>query len=145
MVTGMIRKFSRDGLAAEPHSVLFSDLKPGSPFKYTDASGKYSMVKGTILEIDPPRRLVHTYQFSHLQDPPSRVTWELEQAGEEVIVRLTHDKFEKPTKTYQMVKGGWKEILDNLKLWIETGDIAFSTKFKYAMFRPLIPLLCKKD
>ncbi len=126
-------------------TVLVSELKPGSPFKYTSPNGKYSMVKGTILEIDPPRRLVHTYQFSHLQDPPSRVTWELEQAGEEVIVRILHDQFDKQTKTYQMVKGGWAEILKNLKLWIETGDIALGTKLQYAMFRPFMTFVCKKD
>ena len=113
-------------------TVLATDLKPGSR-SGTHANGKYSLVHGKILEVDPPRRLVHTYRFNLHHDPPSRVTWELEQVGPDVRVRLVHDQFESETKTYKAVKGGWQQILQNLKLWIETGDIAFGTKMQYAM------------
>ena len=61
------------------------------------------------------------------------MTWELEQVGPDVRVRLVHDQFESETKTYKAVKGGWQQILQNLKLWIETGDIAFGTKMQCAM------------
>lgn len=126
-------------------TVLVSDLQPGSPFRYTSPNGKYTMVYGKILEIDPPRRLVHTYQFSLQQDPPSRVTWELEQIGDEVRVSLLHDQFATETKTYKSVSGGWKQILATLKLFIETGDIAMGTKFQYWMMYALLPFFAKKD
>ncbi len=126
-------------------TVLESDLKPGSPFRYTSPNGKYSMVSGKILEIEPPRRLVHTYQFSHLQDPPSRVTWELEQVGDEVRVTLLHDDFAAETQTYKMVQGGWKQILDNLKCWFETGNIPLGVRMQYAMFRVMMPFVLPKQ
>jgi len=126
-------------------TLLVSDLKPGSPFRYTSPNGKYTMVSGQILEIEPPRRLVHTYQFSLNPDPPSRVTWELEQVGEEVLVRLLHDQFATETKTYKSVQGGWKQILGNLKRLLETGDIAFGTKLMYFVMYATLPLVAKKD
>jgi uncharacterized protein YndB with AHSA1/START domain len=125
-------------------TVLVTDLKPGSPFKYLSPNHKYCLVHGKVLEVDPPRRLVHTYQFTIAHDPPSRVTWELDQIGDEVRVRLVHDQFETPTKTFKQVKGGWAGILQSLKLWIETGDIAFTTKLQYAMFKPMMPFLPKQ-
>jgi uncharacterized protein YndB with AHSA1/START domain len=125
-------------------TVLVSDLRPGSPFKYLSPDRKYSFVTGTILEIEPPRRLVHTYRFTMSPDPPSRVTWELEQVGGEVRVRLVHDQFDAETKTYKSVKGGWAGILRNLKLWIETGDIATWTKVQYALARPFMRFLPKE-
>ncbi len=126
-------------------TVLVSDLKPGSLFRYTSPNGKYTMVYGEILEIQPPRRLVHTYQFSLQQDPPSRVIWELEQVGDEVRVAVLHDQFETETKTYKAVGGGWKGILANLKLWIESGDIGIGTKLQYWMMYTMLPLFAKKD
>ena len=126
-------------------TVLECDLKPGSPFRYTSPNGKYAMVSGKILEIEPPRRLVHTYQFSHLQDPPSRIVWELEQVGEEVRVTLLHDDFTGETQTYKMVKGGWAQILANLKSWIETGNIPLGARFQYAIFRVMMPFVLPKQ
>jgi len=129
-------------------TVLITDLRPGSSFKYLSRNGKYCFVRGTILEVDPPCRLVHTYQFTFNQDPPSRVTWELEQVGEdEVRVRLIHDQFDSPNKTYKGVKDGWVKILKSLKRWIEAGDIALSTKLFYVLFRlqyPLLPKECRE-
>jgi uncharacterized protein YndB with AHSA1/START domain len=122
-------------------SVLVSDLRPGSPFKYLSSNGRYWFVRGTILEVDPPRRLVHTYQTSWSQDPPSRVTWELETMGDEVRVRLVHDQFERATDTYKGVRGGWSKILASLKHWIEAGDITLGTKLFYALFRMQLPFL----
>ena len=126
-------------------TVFISDLKPGSPFRYTSPNGKYTMVYGEILEIDPPRRLVHTYQFSLHQDPPSRVTWELEQVGEEVRVHLLHDQLVTGSKTEKQISGGWKSILGNLKLVIENGDIGFGTKAMYFVMYAMLPLMAKKD
>src|SRR5262245_4698705 len=125
-------------------TVLVSDLRPGSPFKYLSPDGRYWFVEGKILEVDPPRRLVHTYQFTMTPDPPSRVTWALEQVGDEVRVRVVHDQFDSATKTYKSVKGGWAGILQNLKLWIETGDIGRWTKVQYAIGRPLMRFLPKQ-
>jgi uncharacterized protein YndB with AHSA1/START domain len=124
-------------------SVLVTDLKPGDPFRYVSANRRYWFVRGTILEVEPPRRLVHTYQTSWSTDPESRVTWDLESLGDEVRVRLVHDRFETATQTYEGVKDGWSKILTSLKRWVETGDITLGTKLFYAFFRLQFPFLPK--
>ena len=133
---GAVQRFCFD-------TVLESDLKPGSPYRFKSPNGKYTFTQGKILEVDPPRRFVHTYQFSHLQDPPTRVTWELEQVGDEVKVTLLHDQFDTETQTYKMVKGGWASILKNLKAVIETGDIPLGMKMQYFIWRLFMPFMMK--
>src|SRR5215468_3893748 len=61
---------------------------------------------GTVLEVDPPRRLVHTFAFTAAgdpeaaDDPPSRVTWEIEARGAGTCrLTLVHDEFTAETKT----------------------------------------------
>ncbi|MGV8977062.1 MAG: SRPBCC family protein [Cellulomonas sp.] len=80
----------------------------------------------TILECDPPRRLVHTwrslYDAALAAEAESRVTWEIETCpGEICKLTLTHDHLERSPKTAASVRG-WTYILSNLKTVIETGD-----------------------
>src|SRR5262249_25623594 len=53
------------------------------------------VVDGKVLEAQPPRRLVTTWSFRRQpelrEDPPSRVTWEIEPLGETCKLTLTHD------------------------------------------------------
>jgi uncharacterized protein YndB with AHSA1/START domain len=80
-----------------------------------------------ILELDPPRRLVH--EWSGLYDPelaeeePSRVTWEIEpQDGGYSKLTLVHDRLEGAPKTAASVAGGWMFVLSGLKTLVETGE-----------------------
>jgi len=95
-----------------------------------EAGGSYSLnhpksgpqIDGEILEIEPPRRLVQTFRFVNGDDPPSRVTWELEPWGKNgTVLTLVHDGFESETDTYKGVDGGWPAIVSGLKTWLETG------------------------
>ena len=80
-----------------------------------------------MLESDPPRRLVSTFDARWDEevapDPPSRITWEIEAAGEG-LSRLTvvHDGFSGATATYRAVAGGMPFILSGLKTLLETGE-----------------------
>jgi uncharacterized protein YndB with AHSA1/START domain len=81
----------------------------------------------TVLEHDPPRRLVHTWRS--LYDPDlsaedeSRVTWEVEP-HEGGISKLTviHDRLDRAPKTAASVAGGWSLVLSGLKTLVETGE-----------------------
>jgi uncharacterized protein YndB with AHSA1/START domain len=82
---------------------------------------------GEIIEIDPPRRFVHSWKA--LYDPElaaeeeSRVTWEIEpQEGGYSKLTVVHDRLEGAPKTAAGVAGGWMLILSGLKTLVETGE-----------------------
>lgn len=106
------------------NSHVTSDFKRGSAINYDNAEGQH-MITGEVIEADPPRRLVHTFSFpdpDHAQDKPSRVTWEIEQMGDVCKLTLTHDGFERETRTYQDVRSGWNPVISGLKTLLETGE-----------------------
>ena len=81
--------------------------------------------EGEILEVDPPRRLVHT--MAALWDDEvqaegfSRVTWEIEPVGDSCHLTLTHDQLREGANG--QLYGGWPMILSGLKTWLETGEL----------------------
>jgi uncharacterized protein YndB with AHSA1/START domain/DNA-binding transcriptional ArsR family regulator len=83
------------------------------------------VVDGQVLEAKPPRKLVQTWSFRRnpdlRDDPPSRVTWEIEPIGETCKLTLVHDDFAGETSTFKSVGNGWPAILSSLKSLLETG------------------------
>ncbi len=81
----------------------------------------------TVLEYDPPRRLVHTWQSTYdpelAAEEPSRVSWEIEQQeGGSSLLTVVHDQLEGAPKTAANVAGpGWMRVLSGLKTLLETG------------------------
>ena len=82
----------------------------------------------SIIEFDPPRRLVHGWRAKWSAElraePESRVTWELEpQDDDTTLLTLVHDKLEGAPKTAAGVAGpGWMRVLSGLKTLLETGN-----------------------
>ena len=101
-----------------------SDMQVGSPFRYFDGEENV-LLDGQILEIDPPRRLVTTFTAlwspDVAADPPSKLTWEIEQMGEACRLRMIHDGLVADSATMHEVAGGWSHILSGLKTLLETG------------------------
>jgi uncharacterized protein YndB with AHSA1/START domain/DNA-binding transcriptional ArsR family regulator len=100
--------------------------RPGAAYTTSLEDGT-TPFEGTVVEADPPRRLVYTFRY--VGDPetraeqPSRVTWEITPlAGELCKLSLVHDGFAAgELATYRKVGGGWPFILSNLKTLLETG------------------------
>lgn len=100
-----------------------SDWKPGSNWEHRRnvPERKVAMV-GTVIESDPPKRLV--FSWAHPRDRErkeghSRVTFDVERAGELVRLTVTHEQLE--AEMARSVSGGWPLVLSNLKSLLETG------------------------
>ena len=100
-----------------------SDWKKGSRWEHQhgDDSGKI-MIDGTVLETDPPRKLVITWTRPDKSKEPSRVIFDIAD-DDSGLVRLTvtHDQLEHDPAMAASVSGGWPKVLSNLKSLLETG------------------------
>lgn len=100
-----------------------SDWQVGSGWEHrrTDGSGVADVV-GTVLEAEPPRRLVITFAGPG-DDPtggPSQVAFDLEPHREIVRLTVTHENLADEAE-YDAASAGWPAVLANLKSLIETG------------------------
>ena len=108
-------------------SVIDSTYEPGSPYVGWSSDRSQQYVDGEVLEADPPRKLVTTWRATYDPDtaiePYSRVTWEIEPAGQHVTkLTVVHDELEAAPKTAASVAGGWSFVLSGLKTLLETGE-----------------------
>jgi uncharacterized protein YndB with AHSA1/START domain/DNA-binding transcriptional ArsR family regulator len=105
-------------------SVVESSWRPGDDVRYF--IGEDLVIAGEVLQAEPPRRLVTTWSFRRdprlREDPPSRVTWEIEPRGETCKLTLVHDDFPFETETYRSIESGWPLVLSSLKSLLETGE-----------------------
>lgn len=102
-----------------------SDWQPGSPWEHRRVDGSGAVdVTGTVVEAEPPTRLVITFEDSGEErlHGPSVVTFLVEpHAG---IVRLTVSHENLPnTDMLNGISHGWPAVLANLKSLLETGDV----------------------
>lgn len=104
-----------------------SRWRAGEPIVYTMDDG-YVPFEATIESIEPKKRLVHTFKSNpednstYSDDPPSRVTYEVEQFGPTCLLRLTHEHLAGETSTTKGTQRGWQMILSGLKTLLETGE-----------------------
>jgi uncharacterized protein YndB with AHSA1/START domain/DNA-binding transcriptional ArsR family regulator len=75
-------------------------------------------VGGTIIEIDPPRRLVHSWGDD--PDAQSRVTFDIEPVNGAVKLTMTHENLD--PDAFAQVNEGWPVVLSSLKSYVETGS-----------------------
>ena len=83
------------------------------------------IASGENLEVDPPRRLVQTFNALWSDDVKaegtSQVTWEIEPVGDDSCrLTVTHDQLREGANPE--IYGGWSMILSGLKTLLETGE-----------------------
>lgn len=99
---------------------IMSDWKVGS--RWTSESDGNVSLEGKILEIDPPRRLVQTFNVRDddpaASDEESTVSWELTPEADMTRVHLVHGGQGEATLAYS--DGGWEYILEGMKDLLES-------------------------
>ena len=125
-------------------------LAPGSRLAMRTPNGKLTGVVGKILEVEPNRRLSHTFKFTRLDDPECTVTYDLKplRGGEATEFTLTVDNMPLGTKTAKQMEMGGKVITKTLKAVVETGRPTLDIRFFYAVFGVLallLPAKCRSE
>ena len=101
-----------------------TSLKPGEVIEYTMVQdGKEVLpVVGEILEVISFKQLSHTFQYHDKKEPPTRVTYIIDEVDTGVKLTLIHNGFKSESETYHSVGEGWPIILSGLKSFLETGS-----------------------
>jgi uncharacterized protein YndB with AHSA1/START domain/DNA-binding transcriptional ArsR family regulator len=102
---------------------IHSDWTPGSSYQ-ASVPGVVDIAAGQNLEVDPPRRLVQSFNALWSDDVKaagtSRVTWEIFPVGDSCQLTVVHDQL--PEDAQPELYGGWPMILSGLKTLLETGE-----------------------
>jgi uncharacterized protein YndB with AHSA1/START domain len=119
-------------------------LKPGACLRMVTPNRKFASVVGEVVEFAPPHRYAHTFKFTHLDDAPCTVTYELQETPDGVIFSLTTENVPVGTKTEKSMAQGGSFITSNLKSLVETGKPAFSGRM-VMMLGPLMGVMTPKQ
>jgi uncharacterized protein YndB with AHSA1/START domain len=102
-----------------------SDWTPGSSISMGAPNAARLLGDGEVIEVDPPRKLVHTMRALWSDDVKgegfSRVTYEITQIEDSCRLLLTHDELREGAN--EQIFGGWPMILSGLKTWLESGEL----------------------
>jgi len=100
-----------------------SDWTSGSTYQVRHDGAPGALIEGENLDVDPPHRLVQSYQAVWDDDiaaeGTSRVTWQIEPVGDSCRLTVIHDQLHADADPH--LYGGWPMILSGLKTWLETG------------------------
>jgi uncharacterized protein YndB with AHSA1/START domain len=101
-----------------------SDWTAGSPYRGVHMRAPAPIVEGENLVVEPPRRLVQSFNALWSDDVKaegtSRVTWEIEPVGDSCRLLVIHDELREGASGE--LYGGWPMILSGLKTLLETGE-----------------------
>jgi DNA-binding transcriptional ArsR family regulator/uncharacterized protein YndB with AHSA1/START domain len=103
----------------------YGDWTPGSKQEMRAEKAGFVLGESEVLEVDPPRRLVHTmtafFSDEARAEGSTRVTWAIEQIEDSCRLTLTHDQMREGANS--QLYGGWPMILSGLKTWLESGEL----------------------
>lgn len=116
-----------------------TDWASGSAMTWDNHGVLISDPEQVVLEAEPYRRLSYTWhtftpelaarfgwdeEFRAGLDHErrSKVSFDIEPAGENVKLTVIHDGFDPGSTVAEMVSGGWPQVISSLKTLLETGD-----------------------
>lgn len=107
------------------------DWEQGSKWRIMIPDGRVADA-GEVLEIDPPRKLVLSWQNEFMPELKaegySRLTYLLEPLEASVKLTVTHEMNKPESKLIGAVSGGWPHLLASLKSLLETGESLVETR-----------------
>jgi uncharacterized protein YndB with AHSA1/START domain len=114
-----------------------ADVRPGGKWSCVGvgADGKSFGVEGEYLEVDPPRRLVHTWIASYMGGLKTVVYFDLlaqpvhglhpsgpRKAGTGTLVKVRHEGFAPAPQAAAEHGEGWKRVFGWLQAYVEKGE-----------------------
>ena len=107
-------------------AAVHSDWTSARDSRWPHRNAGFVLGEGEMLEVDPPRRLVHTmvafWSEEAKAEGTTRVTWDIEPVGDSCRLTVTHDQMREGAN--DQIYGGWPMILSGLKTWLEIGRAA---------------------
>jgi len=120
-----------------------ADVRPGGKWSSVgvEENGNTFRVEGEYLEVDPPRRLVHTWIASYMGALRTVVYWDLEpqavhglhptgpkKAGTGTMVKLRHEGFAGNAQAALGHGEGWKRVFGWLEAYVVGGETVDTRK-----------------
>ena len=116
-----------------------TDWKKGSAITWHQGDRVIADPEQVVLESDPYRRLAFTWHSMTPEwaeangmseddrarwaaEPRSKVSFEIEPAGDSVKLTVIHTGFEPGSTVLKSISGGWPIVLSGLKTLLETGE-----------------------
>lgn len=119
------------------------NMAAGSAYRMVSQNGKTVAVVGDILEIEPPHRMVTSFRLTGLDDPPSRVTYELKEIPDGTEFMLITENIIAGSRSEKSMADGAKFIVENFKAFMETGNVTLGARLVLFAFRFMSPLAPK--
>ena len=120
-------------------TTIDSDWNTGSDMTWHTRGVSITDAEQVVVESEPYHRLSyrwHTFtpewadsldltddaRARLMSEPRSRVTFEIDQLGEQVRLTVIHDGLEPGGVTGSLISNGWPRVIANLKTLLETGE-----------------------
>lgn len=106
------------------HTNWTADLRPGGQWRsegVADSDGTPYNVSGEYIEVDPPQRLVFTWQASWSGSLKTVVAFDLEPAASGTLVRLRHSGFAAAPAAGKEHYQGWVRVMAWMQAFVEKG------------------------
>jgi len=82
---------------------------------------KPELITGKIIEIDAPKKLVHSFVFAGSTDPETVVSYKIQPVGDLMCsLSITHTGFPSENQSFLNISDGWPVIASSLKTVLET-------------------------
>lgn len=94
------------------------DLRVGGKFRVGNKPrvGETVLLTGEFLEVEPPNRLVYSWQFGQANSEPGIITVEFKEMGHQTEVSITHERSAREMAPSAVA--GWESALESLERFL---------------------------